>query len=152
MKVLRNVSSFSCTNHSTIINVNKYYDLFRYQNPTQTLSILHHQVSLLTEYMSRQKAKVAMIVYLIKILIIASTLPVITAGNLKASTLQCLSILFMSSFEIVSEGAILPQRLRFCQIIINGRTHLDLLCFVAFSQLRRRNRPSLTQIIRLEII
>ena len=53
MKVLRNVSSFSCTNHSTIINLNKYYDLLRGQNPTQTLSILHRQVSLLTEHMSR---------------------------------------------------------------------------------------------------
>ena len=93
-----------------------------------------------------------MIVYLIKILIIASTLLIITAGNLEARTLQCLSILFMSSLEIFSEGAILPRRLRFCQIIINDRTHLDLLCFVAFSWLRRRNRPSLTQIIRLEII
>ena len=151
MKVLRNVILFSCTNHSTIINLNKYYDLFRGQNPTQTLSILHHQVSLLTEYKSRQKAKVTLVVYT-KLLIIASTLPVITAGNLKASTLQCLSILFMSSLEMFSEGVILPQRLRFRQIIINDRTHLDLLCFVAFSQLRRRNRPSLTQIIRLEII
>ena len=133
MKVLGNVSSFSCTNHSTIINLNKYYDLFRGQNPTQTLSILHHQVSLLTEYKSRQKRKRKLHWSYTKLLIIASTLPVITAGNLKASTLQCLSILFMSSLEMFGEGAILPQRLRFCQIIINDRTHLDLLCFVAFS-------------------
>ena len=74
-----------------------------------------------------------MIVYLYKNPIIASTLPVITARNLKASALQCLSILFMSSLETFREGAILSQRLRFCQIIINDRTHLDLLCFVAFS-------------------
>ena len=63
----------------------------------------------------------------------ASTLPVITAGNVKACGLRCLSILFMSSLDMFSEGVILPQRLRFFQIIINNRTHLDLLCFVAFS-------------------
>ena len=129
MKVLRNVILFSCTNHSTIINLNKYYDLFRDQNPTQTLSILHTRYLYIQNISLDRKRKL----HWSYTKLLASTLPVITAGNLKASTLQCLSILFMSSLEMFSEGAILPQRLRFCQIIINDITHLDLLCFVAFS-------------------
>ena len=68
-----------------------------------------------------------------KLLITASTLPVVTAGILKASRLQCLSIIFMSSSEMFSEGVILPQRLRFCQILVYDGSYLNLLCFVALS-------------------
>ena len=32
-----------------------------------------------------------------------------------------------------SEGVILPQRLRFCQILVYDGTYLNLLCFVALS-------------------
>lgn len=84
---------------ASIINCNKYYDLFKR----------------------------------FKLMIIASTFPVVTAGNLKASRLQCRSIIFMSFSEIFSEGVISTQRLRFCQFLIYDGKNLNLLCFVAFS-------------------
>ena len=114
-----------------IINLNKYYDLLEVKlrrKPCQ---------SSITRYLYRQK------IYLDRkgklqwkfseLPIIALTLPVITAGNLKASRLQCLSILFMSTSEMFREGVILPQRLHFCQSFINDRGTLNLLCFVAYS-------------------
>ena len=62
-----------------------------------------------------------------KLLIIASTLPVITAGKLKANRLQRLPILFMSTSEMFSEGVTLPQSLHFCQSFINYGKNLNLL-------------------------
>ena len=62
-----------------------------------------------------------------KLLIIASTLPVITAGKLKANRVQRLPILFMSTSEMSSEGVTLPQSLHFCQSFINYGKNLNLL-------------------------
>ena len=105
----------------------KYNDLLRGQIPTQTLAILHYYIYVQTRYVSTESES-----YYGHTLIIASTLSVITAGNLEASSLHCLSILFISTSEKFSEGVILSRRLRFCQIFINDGANLNLLYFVAF--------------------
>ena len=51
-----------------------------------------------------------------------------------------------------SEGVILPQRLRFCRSFVNDGTNLNLLWFVAFSELRLRIRLSRSEMIHLEIM
>ena len=111
-----------------ITNLIKYNDLLRGHIPTQTLAILHYYISVQTRYVSTESES-----YYGHTLIIASTFPaVITAGNLEASSLHCLSILFTSTSEKFSEGVILSRRLRFCQIFINDGANLNLLYFVAF--------------------
>lgn len=117
MKVLRNASSFSCTNYGINHKFEQISRSLRDQTPTKIG--LDRKGKLQWKFT--------------KLPIIASTFPVITAGNLKANRLHCLSILFLSTSEMFREGVILPQRLGFRQSFINDRTTLNLLCFVAYS-------------------